>query len=107
MKLLLLFFNNTPREKLSKEIIFSKSIHIINGSSVKWQPTSVFLPGKFHRQRSLVGNSPWGRKESDMTEQLHSLVTQNWVVLCFGRPINSLSFFKEKQKFLQRSDQAG
>ena len=34
----------------------------------KWQPTSVFLPGKFHGQRSLVGYSPWGRKESDMTE---------------------------------------
>ena len=28
----------------------------------KWQPTPVFLPGKFHRQRSLVGYSPWGRK---------------------------------------------
>ena len=26
----------------------------------KWQPTQVFLPGKFHRQRSLVGYSPWG-----------------------------------------------
>ena len=27
----------------------------------KWQPTPVFLPGKSHRQRSLVGYSPWGR----------------------------------------------
>ena len=27
----------------------------------KWQPTPVFLPGKFHRWRSLVGCSPWGR----------------------------------------------
>ena len=26
----------------------------------KWQPTPVFLPGKSHRQRSLVGYSPWG-----------------------------------------------
>ena len=34
----------------------------------KWQPTLVFLPGKSHGQRRLVGNSPWGRKESDMTE---------------------------------------
>ena len=39
----------------------------------KWQPTPVILPGKFHGQRSLVGYSPWGCKESDMTEQLHSL----------------------------------
>ena len=30
----------------------------------------VFLPGKPHGQRSLVGYSPWGHKESDMTEQL-------------------------------------
>ena len=35
--------------------------------SRKWQPISVFLPGKFHGQRSLVGYSPWGRKELDMT----------------------------------------
>ena len=28
--------------------------------SRKWQPTSVFMPGKFHGQRSLVGYSPWG-----------------------------------------------
>ena len=32
--------------------------------------TPVFLPGKSHGQRSLVGNSLWGHKESDMTEQL-------------------------------------
>ena len=28
----------------------------------------VLSPGKFHGQRSMVGYSPWGRKESDMTE---------------------------------------
>ena len=37
-----------------------------------WQPTSVFLPGKFHGQRSLAGCSPWGCKESDMTERLNT-----------------------------------
>ena len=36
----------------------------------EWQPTPVFLPGEFHGQRSLVGYSPWGRKESDVTVQL-------------------------------------
>ena len=36
----------------------------------EWQPTPGFLPGEFHGQRSLVGNSPWGRKESYTTEQL-------------------------------------
>ena len=28
----------------------------------KWQPTSVFLPGKYHGQRSLAGYSPWDCK---------------------------------------------
>ena len=37
----------------------------------KWQPTPVLLPGKSHARRSLVGCSPWGRKESDTTERLH------------------------------------
>ena len=36
----------------------------------KWQSTPVFLPGKFHGQRSLVGYSPWDCKELDTTEQL-------------------------------------
>ena len=31
----------------------------------------VFLPGKLHGQRSLVGYSLWGHKKLDMTEQLH------------------------------------
>ena len=30
--------------------------------------TSVFLPGEFHGQRNLAGYSPWGCKESNMTE---------------------------------------
>ena len=34
----------------------------------KWQSTPVFLPGKFHGQRSLAGYSPRGCKELDMTE---------------------------------------
>ena len=34
----------------------------------EWQPTPVFLPGESYGQRSLVGYSPWGRKESYMTE---------------------------------------
>ena len=37
----------------------------------KWHPTPVLLPGKSHGRRSVVGYSPWGCKESDMTEPLH------------------------------------
>ena len=36
----------------------------------QWQPTPVFLPGKSHGLRSLVGCSPWGHCESDTTEWL-------------------------------------
>ena len=43
----------------------------------EWRPTPVFLPGKSHGQRSLVGYSPWGHKESDMTEWLstHGIIS--------------------------------
>ena len=34
----------------------------------KWQPTPVFLPGKFYGQSNSEGYSPWGLKESDVTE---------------------------------------
>ena len=34
-------------------------------------PTPALLPGNSHGQRSLVGCSPWGRKQSDTTERLH------------------------------------
>ena len=42
--------------------------------SRKWHSAPEFLPGKFHAQRSLVGYSPWGCKESDGTE--HTYVIQ-------------------------------
>ena len=37
----------------------------------QWHPTPVLLPGKSYGWRSLVGCSPWGCEESDMTEWLH------------------------------------
>ena len=37
----------------------------------QWYPTPVLLPRKSHGRRSLVGCSPWGRLELDMTERLH------------------------------------
>ena len=43
----------------------------LGGMARKWQPTPVVLPG----QRSLVGYSPWGHKESDTTEQLHFITS--------------------------------
>ena len=40
----------------------------------KQQPTPVLLPGESHGWRSLVGYSPWSRKESDTTERFHFLL---------------------------------
>ena len=42
------------------------------GHCRKWQPTPGFLPGKYHGQRSLVGYSPLGLKELDMTEHTYT-----------------------------------
>ena len=55
--------------------------------SRKWQPTPVFSPGKSCRQRSLVGNSPWGHKELDMTEatkQPPDKAQPPWLCACSG-----------------------
>ena len=41
------------------------------------QPISVFLPGESHGQRILAGYSPWGSKESDMTERLSTHTQAN------------------------------
>ena len=37
----------------------------------KRRPTLVFWPGESHGQRGLAGYSPWGHKESDMTEVIY------------------------------------
>ena len=57
--------------KLSVVIIQSGSYSVRKLSwRRQWQPTSVFLPGKSHGERSLVDYSPWGHRELDMTERL-------------------------------------
>ena len=54
----------------------------------EWLLTPVFLPGE-SRQRSLVGYSPWGRKESDTTEQLSLTITKGGVQMKRSSPILS------------------
>ena len=60
----------------------------------KWQPSPVFSFGKFHGQRSLVGYSPWGRKEWDTAE--HSTAAWPYGV---GSIINHIS---NKETKIQR-----
>ena len=44
----------------------------------EWLPTSVFLPGEFHGQRSLGGYGPWGRIESDTTKHIYYTSFPSW-----------------------------
>ena len=57
---------NWPAMQETEEMMLDPCVGKIPWSR-KWQLTLVFLPGKFHGQRSLVGYSPWSHKESDMT----------------------------------------
>ena len=50
----------------------------------QWQSTPVLLPGKSHGWRSLVGYSPWARKESDTTERLHFHLALHCYMLAFS-----------------------
>ena len=50
----------------------------------KGQPTPVLLPAKSHGWRKLVGYSPWGRTELDMTEQLHLTLDEEIRVCIFS-----------------------
>ena len=55
----------------------------------KWQTNAIFLPGKFHGQRSLAGYNPWSHKESDTTDDTHSINTQENFL---GIPESSFNF---------------
>ena len=70
----------------------------------KWQPTPVFLPGESHGQRSLVGYSPWGRKESDTTERLTQTQASFWASLVAQLVKNPPAIRETLVRFLGRED---
>ena len=49
----------------------------------EWLHTPVCLPGEFHGQRSLTGYSPWGRRESDVTEHAYEncYYLKKWTII--------------------------
>ena len=51
---------------MARIFVFQQLVSLYQGWRRKWQ----FLPGEFHRQKSLAGYSPWGCKELDTTEWL-------------------------------------
>ena len=53
----------------------------------QWHPTPVLLPGKSHGRRSLVGCSPWGREELEMTERLHFHFSLSYIGEGNGNPL--------------------
>ena len=83
---------NSPVEIQNWTPTWPRFISQIRGPQVflrrrQWHPTLVLLPGKFHGLRSLVGCSPWGRKESDTTEQLHFHFSLSYIGEGNGNPL--------------------
>ena len=66
----------------------------------KWQPTLVFLLGKGHVQRRLVGYNPWGHRESDTTKQLsaHTVIK---LVMKFCSVISHYELKRRKESIVR------
>ena len=64
---------------------------------------TVFLPGKSHGQRSLVGYSPWGHKESDTTECLSTHACMNTVYLGDILAFNMYRCFNTDNSFIRKT----
>ena len=62
-------------------------VHIELSRRRQWHPTPILLPGKSHGWRGLVGCSPWGRYESDMTERLHFIFSLSCIGEGNGNPL--------------------
>ena len=50
----------------------------------KWQLTPIFLPGKSHGQRSLVGYSPWGCSLTQLSNWTTTLKKKRWLSLRYS-----------------------
>ena len=74
----------------------------------KWQPTSVFLPREPHEQRSLVGYSPQGHKESDMIKAIEPAAASGaWDSLPDGKRQVSVTRYLRTPHFFSDKPQSG
>ena len=55
----------------SRDITLLTKVYLVKAKVFPVFMSPVLLPGEAHGRRSLVGYSPWGRKDSDTTEWLH------------------------------------
>ena len=83
-----LMVKNSPASRRCRRCGFDPWVRKIPWSRT-WQPTLVFLPGESHGQKSLVGYSPWGCKESDTAE---------WLTLSLSWTFNILIWFSKYQR---------
>ena len=78
------------RYSVSSVIVLSSQFQLYLSLQVQrrqWHPTPVLWPGKSHGPRSLVGWSPWGREELDMTERLHFYFSLSCIGEGNGNPL--------------------
>ena len=66
-----------------------------------WLPTSIFLPGKSHRQRSPAGYSPWGLKELDTTEWLTLSLLLNFCTPPEQSPMTGVKRYNRDSKVFE------
>ena len=80
ISILFYLITNVPAMPWGK---FTECLCPCSAMSNSWPPTPIFMLGKAHGWRSLVGYNPWGRKELDTTERLHftsvSSVPCSWI----------------------------
>ena len=70
-----------PRWLSSKESVLMQETRVWFldwENPLKWQPTPIFLPGKFHRHKSLVGYSPWDFKRVRHSDWATTIKPQSW-----------------------------
>ena len=77
------------KEQPTLILLASTEIHGWSGNYVLTggHPNPVLLPGKSHGRGSLVGCSPWGCEESDITERLHFHVSLSCIGEGNGNPL--------------------
>jgi len=69
-----------------------------------WQPSPVFLPGESHGPRNVVGYSPWGCKESDMSEQITGETQKSIYTNGLQRSADFRNFFRPLRTRLPSGD---